>query len=268
MIFGILNITPDSFSDGGSFDGDSAAAAAESMIRAGADVIDVGGDSTRPGSVCVGPEEEWGRIAGVVRSLAPRHPVSVDTHHAEVASKAIETGAQFINDVSAGADPRMFEVLARSDARLVLMHSASGVPHDFSADRLAGVPAREVVDRISEFLEERVGAALRAGIPEERLVVDPGMGAFLGNDPERSWAVLERLSTLRPLRLPILLGVSRKGFLRSYGGDAPRDRDAVSAHVASLARRAIGRRLYVRVHEVGVTRRFFEVADRVGGGLR
>jgi len=249
--YGILNVTPDSFSDGGHyFDVASALTHAEKLLDDGADVIDIGADSTRPNSRCVGEDEEWRRLEPVVNALAGKMALSIDTHHAAVAERALRSGARGINDISAGADPNMFRVVREFGGELVLMYSRCPAPHNY-------VQSQEVFsfDEIIHFFQERVECALREGVPQEKLILDPGMGAFIGG-PKNSWYVLSQLSRLDMFGLPILLGVSRKGFLKAQDDDTPESRDAASAVAALLSSLSCSSPVYVRTHNVAMTRRF------------
>lgn len=245
-VVGILNITPDSFSDGGLLlSPETAIAAGEKLIERSCDWLDIGGDSTRPGSVCVGPEEEWRRIAPVVAALARRFPVSVDTHHASVAEKALAQGARMINDVSAGQDPRMFSVIASSGAKLVLMYSRCAQPHEFGP-----APGGDIIAAIRSFLENKIEQALEAGVRREQLVLDSGFGAFLSEDPKVSFEVTERYRELADFGLPLMIGVSRKGFLRQEGERSAAERDSVSARLAADIIRRLPKILdiFIRTH--------------------
>ena len=248
VIVGVLNITPDSFSDGGMFlDPQTAAVTATRMLTEGAQLVELGGDSTRPGSVCCGAKAEWQRIQPVLKLVAGRVRFGVDTHHAVVATDAIAQGAAYINDVSAGGDPRLLEAVAASGVRLALMHSRCSAPHLFDLN-----PEGDLIASIRSFLEQRIELAGRAGIDRERLILDPGMGAFLSADPRKSFELLERFAELESLGCDLMLGVSRKGFLKSEGERVVSDRDAASAQIAQRVCAGLnqGRRLYIRVHNV------------------
>lgn len=254
QIVGILNVTPDSFSDGGQYHiPEVALAHAERMLRQGAAIIDVGGDSSRPGSQCVGPTEEWHRIEAVVTELAPKCAVSVDTHHASVAARALERGAQIVNDVSGGADPEMFAVVAQYRARYVLMHSRCPAPHVFP-DPFP--PTEDLVADIRRFFSERIERMLEAGVERERIILDPGLGAFSSREPRQSWEVIRRLKELEDFGLPILLGASRKGFLKQPDEEGIEERDILSALAALLAVQALAFQgpAYIRTHNVRWTR--------------
>ena len=252
---GILNVTPDSFSDGGRHEGVSAAVAhALRMAKEGATWIDVGGESTRPGSAPVPANEETRRVAPVVRELRaiPGIRISVDTSKASVARAALEAGADAINDVTALADPEMAAVVRDFGAGLVLMHSR-GTPS--TMDALADYPEGRVAETVREELRPRIEAALAAGIPRERLMADPGFG-FAKTDAQNE-ELLRDLPQFAALGLPVLAGLSRKRFigtriLRRTGIPAPPiGRDAESAAAAVEAAR--GGAVLLRVHNVAAT---------------
>ena len=209
-LMGIVNVTPDSFSDGGQFhDSQAAVAHGESLIEEGADLLDVGGESTRPGSHPVPWEEEWRRIGPVIKALAQRThvPISVDTSKAEVARRALEAGATWVNDVRAGtADQEMLSTVAAGNAHFVAMHCVA--PSKEMQRRVAfGDPVRDV----AAWLRERVAACLSAGIPAENLWLDPGIG--FGKHLDHNLSLLRRLWEFHSLGCPLLLGVSRKSFI-------------------------------------------------------
>ncbi len=208
---GVLNVTPDSFSDAGSFlQPESAIAHALRMESEGAEIIDVGGESTRPGAEPVAPEEELRRIIPVIKGLQARSQVviSIDTSKAVVAEAAIDLGAEIINDVTAlRGDPRMPEVATKSGAGVVLMHM-QGEPRTMQAN-----PAyHDVTAEVAEFLRQRVSAAIGYGMAAERMAIDPGIG--FGKTAEHNAALLRSLDRLVQIGPPVLVGVSRKSFLR------------------------------------------------------
>lgn len=212
---GVLNLTPNSFSDGGRFKEhggeDDVIEAAREMLEDGAEVLDIGGESTGPGSTDVSVEEELGRVLPILKQLREAFPeaiLSIDTWKSEVASAALEAGANWVNDVTAGrGDPRIFEVVARYGVPMVLMYSKQDSPR---TDR-AMVEYEDVMATVKEFLRERVAVARAAGVKE--VIVDPGMGAFVSGEPSYSFEILERIEELHELGCPILVGTSRKGFL-------------------------------------------------------
>ncbi len=258
QIIGVLNLTPDSFSDGGRFTtADLAIKEATKLLEEGADIIELGADSTRPGSVCVGIEEEWTRLSPVLSELSGKCRLSIDTHHAEIARRASDFNISFINDITAGADKEMFRVVAPTTASIILMYSQAIYAHTFGA-ALRG----DLIETILGFWRERVDSAYRAGISKERIVLDPGMGAFISDDASKSFELLNRFSELTKMELPLMLGVSRKGFWRAISDLSAQERDPLSALAALLiAQRLNGNNvLYIRTHNVRMQRDFFKAA--------
>ncbi|WP_425570575.1 dihydropteroate synthase [Pseudonocardia adelaidensis] len=258
---GVLNVTPDSFSDGGRWlDRDQAVAHGVAMRDAGADLVDVGGESTRPGAPRVEPDAELARVLPVVRELvAAGVCVSIDTTRATVAEAAVEAGATVVNDVSGGlADPTMGKAVASAQVPWILMHWRG---HSDRMNELAVYD--DVVTDVRAELSARVDAAVAAGVDPARLVLDPGLG--FAKTGEHNWALLRRLDVLVELGFPVLVGASRKRFLGSLLADAqgvPRPtsgRDVATAAVSALAARhgAWG----VRVHDVIGTLDAVRVAD-------
>lgn len=252
-VMGILNITADSFSDGGRHLAyDDGVAHARQMISAGADMIDVGGESTRPGAIRVDEADEEHRVLPLVRALGEEVPISVDTMRARVAASVLSHGAAIINDVSGGlADPDMLRVVAEHRAPVILMHWVS--PDEYRA----GAGGRtdygdDVVGSVRDHLARRADAALAAGVDASRIVLDPGLG--FAKDSDDNWALLNGLDRLMDLGFPVLVAASRKRFLGSLltdeAGD-PRpvtDRDAATAAITSLS--AAAGAWAVRVHDV------------------
>jgi dihydropteroate synthase len=256
LVMGILNVTPDSFSDGGRFLGfDDAVRRAREMAAEGADLVDLGGESTRPGSAEVSADEEAGRVVPVLRALrgALDLPLSVDTRKADVAREALAAGADVVNDVSGLGDPAMAGVVAPSDAGLVLMHMR-GTPATMQS--LANYA--DVVDDVAAELGACLVRADAAGIARERVVLDPGIG--FAKTAEQNLALIASLRRLEArLGRPVLLGPSRKAFIGALLGGVPaaeRDAGTVGACVAGLAR---GGRLF-RVHDVRSARQALDVA--------
>ena len=243
-IMGILNVTPDSFSDGGRYANiTSALAHARAMIAAGADLIDVGGESTRPNSTRITPEEEWERIGAVVSVLAGDGiVVSVDTLHASTARAAADAGAAIINDVSGGRwDPDMNAAVAASGCAYVVQHyrALPGMPgehFDYGED---------LVGTIIERLNTQVRDALDAGVTADKIVIDPGLGFSLTVD--QCWQILAELPRLTTYRYPVLIGASRKRFVKALGGNIDIDSAAIAAHAVRSGAWA------VRVHDVEAT---------------
>ncbi|MEX2422209.1 MAG: dihydropteroate synthase, partial [Actinomycetota bacterium] len=210
LVMGIVNVTPDSFSDGGMLrTAEDAVRHVKQMSADGADIIDVGGESTRPGSEPVPVNEELARVLPVIERLVTEAPglvVSVDTRKAEVASAALDAGATIVNDVSAGADPAMFDTVRERDAALVLMHMKGDPKTMQEAPRYD-----DVVAEVHGFLRERIEAAGFAGIDAERIAVDPGIG--FGKDQRHNLELLHRIGELLDLGRPVLVGPSRKRFI-------------------------------------------------------
>ncbi len=240
LVMGVLNVTPDSFSDGGRWaDADAAASHGAAMRAQGADILDVGGESTRPGARPVGPREEMGRVLPVIERL--QGWISVDTSKAAVAEAALRAGARIVNDVTALGDRRMGRVVAQAGAYVILMHM-KGTPRTMQrAPRY-----RDVVSEISRFLRLRVKRALRAGIPHDRIIIDPGIG--FGKRPEHNVEILRRLTEFASLGYPVAVGTSRKSFLGHYLGRAVGERTAGTA--ATVAAAVLRGAALVRVHEV------------------
>jgi len=240
-VMGVVNVTPDSFSDGGvHFDADVAAAAARRMVDEGAAIVDVGGESTRPGSDGVSVDEELRRVVPVLERLGGDVPVSIDTTKAEVARRALELGAELVNDVTAlRADPELAGVVADAGAYVCLMHM-QGEPRTMQLDPRYD----DVASEVASFLEERLAFAVSQGIPEERICVDPGIG--FGKTPEHNFELVRRLDVLTALGRPVVVGFSRKSSLRKLVGDGGLLPASVAAAVAAYERGAT----ILRVHDV------------------
>jgi dihydropteroate synthase len=257
-IMGVVNATPDSFSDGGRFlDPARAVEHGLALAAEGADLLDVGGESTRPGSLPVEVEVELARVVPVVERLAreTRVPISVDTRKAAVARAALDAGAATVNDVSAGSDPEMLPLVAARGAGWVAMHMR-GTPETMQQDPRYG----DVVAEVLAFLRARVRASLEAGIARERITVDPGIG--FGKTVEHNLELLRRLGELRSLGLPVCLGVSRKSFLAKLADDPSTDRRA--ATLAAVAYGVLRGAEVLRVHEVAPAREAARVAWALG----
>ena len=224
-ILGILNVTRDSFSDGGRYlDPDAAVEHGLALAADGADLVDVGAASSHPDSEDVPAAEELRRLTPVVGPLvAAGVRVSVDTWRPPVAARMVELGAELVNDITGLADPAMLELGARTDVRFIVMHSTSAAAR---AER--GAAPAAIVDRIAGFFEERARAAVAAGIDRSRLVLDPGMGFFLGRTPEASLEVLRELERLGEPGLPLCVSTSRKSFLGELVGRPVAEREAAT----------------------------------------
>ena len=252
LLMGILNVTPDSFSDGGKFDEAGAALAhAEAMVKAGADILDVGGESTRPGAEAVSEADELARTVSVVEALAGpgRVPVSIDTYKSGVAKAACEAGAVIVNDVSAMSDPAIVGAAADAGAAYVLTYNrgAKDEALDAGADMLA-------------FFEGAIAACEAEGLPRGHIILDPGVG--FAKTYEQNFQVLARVGDLVGLGLPVLIGVSRKSFIgKRLGIEVAADRDAASVAVGldSLRRGAH----MLRVHDVAAHRQAIELWETI-----
>lgn len=258
LVMGIVNVTPDSFSDGGSYASvDDAVKHAIQMVADGADLLDIGGESTRPGSEAVPADEEQRRVVPVIQRITselPDTPVSVDTRKAEVARAALDAGATVVNDISAGADPAMFGVVCDSGAGMILMHM-KGEPKTMQEDPTY----YDVVAEVRGFLGDRVEAAVAAGIDRERLCVDPGIG--FGKNLQHNLALLHDISAFHHLDVAVLVGPSRKGFIGSLTGTEVDDRiEGTAGAVAWCAASGVD---VVRVHDVKEMTRVVRVVDAI-----
>jgi dihydropteroate synthase len=246
LIMGVLNVTPDSFSDGGRFFApDAAVAHARQMCASGADILDIGGESTRPGAQRVDAAEQIRRILPVMEALGPEFPaiLSVDTTRAEVARAAIDHGASIVNDISAGRDdPGIFLLVARTGVALILMHM-QGQPANMQAAPTYGNVTAEVMD----FLDQRSRDAQAQGVSHQRILIDPGIG--FGKTAGHNLQLLRELSQLRRLERPLVVGVSRKSFLGKITGES--DASArVMGTAAAVAWCAANGADILRVHDV------------------
>lgn len=257
LIMGIVNVTPDSFSDGGRFfTSDAAIEQGLRLVREGADLLDIGGESTRPGSWPVSLEEQWRRIGPVVQGLAECGvPLSIDTRSAEVARRALDAGATIINDVSAGThDSGLLSLVAARGAELILMHM-QGTPETMQEEPRYG----DCVAEVREYLLARAKAAEQAGVDRDRIWIDPGIG--FGKSLEHNLALLANLEYLTETGYPVLLGASRKSFVRQLYG-APVD-ERLGGSLAALIPALQAGVHAVRVHDVRDTLQFLELARRL-----
>jgi dihydropteroate synthase len=234
-IMGVLNVTPDSFSDGGRFESEDLVEVARQMVLDGAEILDIGGESTGPGSVDVSLEEELRRVVPAVRAVKAALPevlVSVDTWKSEVAEAALEAGAGMVNDITAGrGDERIFEVVARFGVPMILMYSKDSGPRTSGGK----VEYEDVMNTVKKFLQERAELAKSYGV--ERVILDPGMGAFVSGEAKYSYEIIDRVEELSG---EVLIGTSRKGFLGE-------DRDGGTLATTCWLK---GRVDYLRVHDV------------------
>ena len=246
-VMGVVNVTPDSFSDGGeNFLTEDAVASARRMLGEGAAIVDVGGESTRPGSEGVSLEEELRRVVPVLEQLEGA-PVSIDTSKAEVARRALELGAELVNDVTAlRGDPELAGVVADSGAYLCLMHML-GEPRTMQLDPRYD----DVASEVASFLEERLGVAVAAGIPEERVALDPGIG--FGKTMEQNFELARRLDVLLALGRPVVIGFSRKSSLGRLLGEPEATAGSTAASVGAAVAAYERGATILRVHDVRET---------------
>ena len=259
FIVGVLNVTPDSFSDGGRYlDPGAGVEHALRLAAEGADLIDVGGESTRPGAPEVSEEEELRRVIPVLERLAAARfpvPVSIDTSKPEVARAALGAGAVMVNDVRALADPELARVVAESGVAVVLVHMR-GTPRDMRDRAVYG----DVVSEVRSELSGAMARAIRAGVREDRIVIDPGIG--FAKTSEQSIELLARLPDLARLGRPLLVGPSRKSFLGAITGAPPEER--LAGTLAAVTAAVLGGATFIRVHDVAASRQ----AARVAAALR
>ena len=267
LVMGIINVTPDSFSDGGAFESTSGAVDhALRLLDEGADILDIGGESTRPGapaltSEAISTAEEQRRVLPVIAGILRARPdavLSVDTYRAATARLAVEAGVQIVNDVSGGLwDPDLFATCAALACGVIVMHTR-GLPSEWASQ--PRLPGEEVVSSVITGLRERLGSALEAGIDPERIVLDPGFG--FGKLGAENWALLRGFSSLSRLDRPLMAGLSRKGFLSAPGTTEPASERDDLTHAADTVAIMAGAHL-VRVHDVRGAVRAAAIADGV-----
>jgi dihydropteroate synthase len=263
LVMGIVNVTPDSFSDGGMLSTTEEAVAHGVQLAAdGADILDIGGESTRPGADAVPLDQELARVVPVVTGLAEAAPthvaLSVDTRRPDVARAALDAGASIVHDVTAGRDPAMFDAVRAAGAGLVLMHML-GDPATMQDDPRYD----DVVADVRDFLAARIGAAVAAGVPRDHVCVDPGLG--FGKTLEHNLALLRAIAAFEQLRTPVLVGASRKRFIGELTGvEDPIDRvEGTAGTVAWCAANGVD---VVRVHDVLAMARVVRVVDAIARG--
>lgn len=263
VVMGILNVTPDSFYDGGRYtQTETAVQRALQMVEEGADILDIGGESTRPGSQPVPEEEELHRVLPVIEAVRERTdtPISIDTTKSRVAERALQAGACMVNDISGlGFDPRMAEVVAQHGALCCIMH-IQGTPQTMQQNP----QYEDVVRDISCYFEQRLALAERAGIPRENIWLDPGIG--FGKRVEHNLEILRRLREFTVFGLPLLIGTSRKSFIGKVLGDLPPE-ERLEGTAATVAIAILNGANAVRVHDVREMVRVARVADAVCRGV-
>ncbi len=264
IVMGILNVTPDSFSDGGKFFSvDDAVKQALRMEKEGADIIDIGGESTRPGANAISVSEEMNHVTPVVEELVKKIkvPLSIDTYKSEIAKKALDLGASMINDITAlKGDKLLINVVADYNVPICLMHM-KGNPRNMQVNPMY----EDIMNVIHDFLKERIEFAMFCDIKKENIVIDPGLGfgKRTGRGIEDNCVILHRLSELKKLGLPILVGPSRKTFIGNIcGGDKPLPvTDRLEGSLAAACIAVVNGANIVRVHDVKETRRSVDIVD-------
>lgn len=260
-VMGVLNVTPDSFYDKGRFfDQKKAVKHALDMERDGADIIDVGGESTRPGASDIGAKEELRRVVPVIRAISKKvkATISIDTRKAEVALAALKAGASIVNDVSAlNADPCMAGVVAKYRAGIILMHM-KGEPKDMQASPRYADAVRDII----KSLKKAIALAKRAGIKDDKIIIDPGIG--FGKTTEHNLEILHSLKDFKKLGYPLCVGTSRKSFIgKILGSEDPEDRLAGSLATAAVS--AMNGANIIRAHDVAYTRQVLKIVDSITG---
>jgi dihydropteroate synthase len=258
LLMGIVNVTPDSFSDGGQFSSPAAAISqVEKLVREGADLIDIGGESTRPGAQPVSEQEELDRVLPVIEAACKSVsvPISVDTSKAAVAEAALAAGAEIVNDITAlRGDSRMLDVMKRADTAVCIMHM-QGTPQTMQVDP----QYRDVVGEVLQFLKQSRDQLISAGIEPQRICVDPGIG--FGKTADHNLALLQNSSRLHELGCPVLVGYSRKSFLSHIAAEGASDRTAAGLNVArALAAQGVQ---ILRVHDVTAVRQALAPSESV-----
>jgi dihydropteroate synthase len=257
-VMGILNVTPDSFSDGGHFVNDLAIEAqVDKMVAAGADIIDVGGESSRPFAEPVSVEEELSRVLPAIKIIRKNHtiPVSIDTTKAEVARKALQEGADMINDISSlRFDPQMIALAKEIDVPVIIMHML-GTPTDMQVNPVYD----DVVAEIKDFFEERLQWAAENGVQRSRFIIDPGIG--FGKTVAHNLIILKRIADFNELGCPVLIGHSRKSFIGKLLDNVVDDRDVASAAVSALC--VTNGAAILRVHDVAKTVQAVRLAEAI-----
>ncbi len=264
-ILGILNITTDSFSDGGRYlEPGAALFHAQAMAQSGADIIDIGAASSNPDSQPVAPQVEIARLAAVVPALKVKGlSLSIDSFATEVQRWALAEGVDYLNDIHGFAEPALYPELAKASARLIVMHMVQ----ERGVAVRTEVPSGEIWDRVTRFFDARIKALTDAGIAKERLILDPGMGQFVGSDPENSLILLRRLPELKArYGLPVLVSVSRKGFLRKLV-NRPAQESGAASLAAELFAEAAGAD-FIRTHAPGPLKDGLKILKTIGKDVR
>jgi len=258
QLVGIINITPDSFSDGGlAFAADNALKHASQLLQDGADILDIGAESTRPGATPLSHEEEWERLGSIlpaIIAMAKTYPaqVSIDTRHAETAAKALSLGVNWINDVSGFASPDMVSVVKQSNCKLVVMHSLS-IPAD---PNITLSNTTEIVDDMTQWFMHKKASLLKHGINEDRIICDPGIG--FGKTPAQSLTLVSCAGQLKDkIKSPLFIGHSRKSFAKTFAGEDMQKRDMITCAFSSML--MLCNIDYIRVHDVAAHKQLREM---------
>ncbi len=263
LIMGILNVTPDSFSDGGKFNSiELAVKHAKKMVEEGADIIDIGGESTRPGAKKISSEEELKRILPIVKKLSKEInvPISVDTYKAEVAEKCINVGASMINDITAlRGDEKLASIVSKHKVPICIMHML-GTPKNMQKNPNYS----NIIEEIKDFLEKRSEYAISKGISKNKIIIDPGIGfgKRTGNGVEDNCKIIENISEFKKLQYPVLIGASRKTFIGNISGkNKLNPNDRLEGSIAASCISAYNGADILRVHDVKETRRALDVVE-------
>ncbi len=257
LIMGILNVTPDSFSDGGRFiKTDKAVEHAIEMVNQGADIIDIGGESSRPGAVQISEQEELKRVKPIIQKLISKInvPISIDTYKPRIAEECLKSGVHIVNDITGLRNKNMIKLIAKYKVPVVIMHM-KGMPNNMQQNPVYN----DVVDEIMEFFNEKINEAKKAGINNNDIIIDPGIG--FGKTTEHNLQILKRLSEFRKLNCPILIGVSRKSFIGNITGLSVDER--LEGTLASVAIAVMNNANIIRVHDVKECKRAVQIADAI-----
>jgi dihydropteroate synthase len=262
QIVGVLNVTPDSYYDGGQFvTAESAVQRAGDMLSDGADIIEIGGESTGPGSPNVSLEEEQTRVISIIKALRSAYPkarLSIDTYKAAIAKAAVEEGVSMVNDITAGrGESAMLSVVAESGVQYVLMYAKDDSPRT----TIENTQYDDCISTVSTFLRERKEAAQNAGVAAENIILDPGMGHFVSSDPQYSFLLLVKLSSLAELKCPLFVSPSRKSFLAGTENLPASER--LSGTLAASAIAVLHGAVYIRTHDILPVRQACEIAESI-----
>lgn len=258
IIVGVLNVTPDSYFDGGQFEStELAVKRAGEMLEEGADIIEVGGESTGPGSKDVSVEEEASRTIEIIKAIKEEYPeakISIDTYKSEIAKEAIKEGVIMVNDVTAGrGDPKMFELISKSNVKYVLMYSKD----ETARTTIKETKYDDVTGSIKKFLNDQIEKAMEADIASDQIILDPGIGHFISSDAKYSFTIIKEIYRLAELRYPIFISPSRKSFLA--GNENLPTKDRLPGTIVASAIAVQNGATYIRTHDVAEVRRGCEV---------